>query len=65
MMESFWAILQLEIFDKRTWKTRAKLANAIYKWIKCWYNPVRRHFGIAMRSPVEHEALHTPSDHDR
>jgi putative transposase len=65
MMESFWETLQLDVLDKQAGKTRAELANAIFEWIACWYNPVRRHSGIAMRSPADHEALHTPPDHDR
>jgi putative transposase len=65
MMESFWETLQLDVLDKQAGKTRAELANAIFEWIECWYNPVQRHSGIAMRSPADHEALHTPPDHDR
>jgi putative transposase len=65
MMESFWGTLQLEILDSQEWKTREELANAIFEWIECWYNPIRRHSSIGMHSPVEFEQLHTPSDHDR
>lgn len=65
MMESFWGTLQLEVLDRKTWRTRDELANAIFEWIECWYNPVRRHSSIGMRSPAEFERLHTPSDHDR
>jgi len=61
MMESFWATLQLELLDKKTWKTRADLANAIFEWIECWYNPARRHSSIGMHSPVDFENLHTPN----
>jgi putative transposase len=64
MMESFWSTLQLEIFDQRTWRTRGELANAIFEWIECWYNPTRRHSSIGMHSPVDFEQLHTPSDPD-
>lgn len=65
MMESFWGTLQLEVLDRKTWNTRDELANAIFEWIECWYNPTRRHSSIGMRSPVDFEHLHTPSDHDR
>ena len=65
MMESFWGTLQLEVLDRRTWNTRAELANAIFEWIECWYNPVRRHSSIGMLSPVEFEQHHPPSDHSR
>ena len=64
MMESFWGTLQLEILDQKQWKTREQLANAIFEWIECWYNPKRRHSSIGMYSPVTFEALHTRSDQD-
>lgn len=65
MMESFWGTLQLEVLDSKEWTTRDELANAIFEWIECWYNPTRRHSSIGMHSPVTYEQLHTPSDHDR
>jgi putative transposase len=46
MMESFWGTLQLEILDQKQWITRDELANAIFEWIECWYNPKRRHSSI-------------------
>lgn len=66
MMESFWGTLQLEVLDTRTWETRDELANAIFEWIECWYNPERRHSSIGMLSPVEFETLHPerPSTQD-
>jgi putative transposase len=64
MMESFWGTMQLELLDSRTWRTRAELANAIFEWIECWYNPTRRHSSIKMLSPVDYEAAHTPPDQD-
>lgn len=64
MMESFWGTLQLEVLDQGTWPTREGLATAIFEWIECWYNPVRRHSSLGMLSPVDFEQLHTPSDPD-
>ena len=64
MMESFWGTMQLELLDSKTWQTRDELANAIFEWIECWYNPNRRHSSIGMHSPVTFETLHTRSDQD-
>ena len=61
-MESFWGTMQLELLDTRTSKTREELANAVFEWIECWYNPYRRHSSIGMHSPVTFEGLHQPSD---
>ena len=58
MIESFWHTLQLELLDTRTWKSREELANAIFEWIECWYNPHRRHSSIGMHSPVTFEQLY-------
>jgi putative transposase len=64
MMESFWGTMQLELLDSRTWESRAELANGIFEWIECWYNPKRRHSSVAMLSPVDYEAAHTRTDQD-
>jgi putative transposase len=64
MMESFWGTMQLELLDTKAWQTRDELANAIFEWIECWYNPTRRHSSIGMHSPVTFETLHTRSDQD-
>jgi putative transposase len=64
MMESFWGTMQLELLDSKTWQTREELANAMFEWIECWYNPKRRHSSIGMHSPVTYETLHTRSDQD-
>jgi hypothetical protein len=29
MMESFWSSMQIELLNRRRWKTRVELANAI------------------------------------
>ena len=64
MMESFWGTMQLELLDSKRWETRDELANAIFEWIECWYNPRRRHSSIGMHSPVTFEVLHHAPDHD-
>lgn len=62
LVESFWGTMQLELLDSKTWKTRTELATAIFEWIECWYNPLRRHSSIGMLSPADFEAAHTPPD---
>ncbi|WP_231647358.1 IS3 family transposase [Planomonospora sphaerica] len=62
MMESLWGTMQLELLDTRIWNTREELANAIFEWIECWYNPYRRHSSIGMYSPATYESLYRPSD---
>ena len=62
MMESFWGTMQLELLDTKKWATRADLANAVFEWIECWYNPYRRHSSIGMLSPNEYERRHQSPD---
>ena len=64
MMESFWGTMQLELLDTKEWSTRDELANAIFEWIECWYNPKRRHSSIGMHSPVTFETLHPGPNQD-
>jgi putative transposase len=65
IMESFWGTLQLEVLDRQKWDSRAELANAIFEWIECRYNPTRRHSSLGMLSAVDDEHLPTPPDHSR
>jgi transposase InsO family protein len=51
--------LQIELFDRRNWATRAELANAIFEWIEAFYNPIRGHSSLGYLSPLEHERLHS------
>ena len=53
--ESFFGTLQLELLDEHHWDTRDQLANAIFDWIECWYNPRRRHSYCGQLSPVDYE----------
>ncbi len=55
MAESFFASLECELIDRRTWKTFAEARMAIFTWIESWYNPRRRHSGLGHKSPVNFE----------
>ncbi len=56
MMESFWGRRQVELFNRRRWKTRIELASAIHDYIELWHNTRRRHSALGMRTPLEVEA---------
>ena len=51
MAESFFATLECELIDRRSWKTKTEARLAIFTWIESWYNPLRRHSGLGHRSP--------------
>lgn len=57
MMESFWSSMQIELLDRKKWKTRVELANAIFEYIEIFHNRQRRHSAPGYRTPIEPEIL--------
>jgi len=55
MAESFFASLECELIDRRSWKSFAEARMAIFTWIEGWYNPRRRHKGLGQKSPINFE----------
>ena len=58
LMESFWGRMQTELLNRRRWRTRIELANAIFEYLEIFHNRQRRHSALGMLSPVEYEKLH-------
>lgn len=59
-MESFFALLQRNVLDRRRWSTRAELRLAIVSWIERTYHRRRRQRALGRLTPIEFELLHTP-----
>jgi transposase InsO family protein len=59
MMESFWARVQVELLNRRRWRTRLELSTALFEYLEIFHNRQRRHSALGMLSPVEYE-LRTP-----
>lgn len=57
MMESFWSSMQIELLNRKKWKTRVELANAIFEYIEIFHNRRRRHSALGYRTPIEYELL--------
>lgn len=55
MAESFWSSMQIELLNRKKWRTRIELANAIFEYIEIFYNRQRRHSRLDYLSPIEHE----------
>jgi len=53
-MESFWALMQVELLNRERWNTRLELANAILEYLEIFHNRQRRHSSIGMLSPIEY-----------
>ena len=59
MMESFFALLQKNVLNRRRWDTREDLRLAIVTWIERTYHRRRRQDGLGRLTPIEFETLHT------
>ncbi|SDX57633.1 Integrase core domain-containing protein [Nitrosomonas oligotropha] len=55
MAESFFASLECELIDRRSWKNKTEARLAIFTWIESWYNPTRKHSGLGYLSPNNFE----------
>jgi len=55
--EAFWARMQVELLNRRRWRTRLELANALFDYLEIFHNRRRRHSSLGMRTPVEYEIL--------
>ena len=59
VIESFWGRMQTELLDRRQWKTRTELANAIFDYLEVFHNRRRRHSALGMLTPIEFEMQHS------
>ncbi len=58
-MESFNALLQKNVLDRRRWRTREELHNAVVHWVEHTYNNRRRQRALGKLTPVEYELAFT------
>jgi transposase InsO family protein len=58
-MESFFALLQKNVLNRRSWTTREDLRIAIVTWIERTYHRRRRQAGLGRLTPIEYEAIMT------
>jgi len=54
-MESFWALLQKNVLNSRTWTSREQLHTEIVHWIEHTYNHRRRQRRLGTLTPAEYE----------
>ncbi len=57
MAESFFASIECELFNRRSWHSPAEAKPAIFRYIEGWYNPHRRHSALGQQSPINYERL--------
>ena len=58
MAESFFATLERELLNRRSFHSQAEAKMAVFEYIEGWYNTRRRHSALGYRSPVNYERAH-------
>ncbi len=56
-MESFFALLQKNVLDRKRWRTREELRIAIITWIERTYHRRRRQARLGRLTPIEFETI--------
>lgn len=64
-MESFWGSMQIELLNRKKWRTKIELSIAIAEWIDHFYNSERLHSSLGYLTPIEFEVLHSTQNPDR
>ena len=60
-MESFFALLQKNVLDRKRWRTREELRIAIITWIERTYHRRRRQARLGRLTPIEYETIMNPT----
>lgn len=55
LCESFFATLECELLDRRSFRTQVEARMAVFEFLEGWYNPQRRHSSIGYLSPMIYE----------
>ncbi|KAF1046125.1 MAG: hypothetical protein GAK38_02683 [Xylophilus sp.] len=55
MAESFFATLECELIERRSFRSKVEAKAALFSYIEGWYNPRRRHSALGYHSPEEFE----------
>jgi putative transposase len=63
MCESFFATLECELIERKTFDTKSDARLSVFEFIEGWYNPDRLHSGLGYRSPNRYEEEYHSRDH--
>jgi transposase InsO family protein len=60
-MESFFALLQKNVLDRKRWRTRDELRIAIVTWMERKYHRHRRQARLGRLTPIEYKTIMNPA----
>ncbi len=60
-MESFFALVQKNVLDRKSWVTRCELSASITLWIERTYHRKRRQRALGRLTPIEYEIIMEPA----
>jgi len=60
-LESFFAVLQKSVLDRKRWRARGGLRIAIITWIERTYHRRRRQARLGRLTPIEYETMMNPT----
>ena len=60
-MESFFALLQKNVLDRKRWRMREELRIGIITWIERTYHRRRRQARLGRLTPIEYETIMNPA----
>ena len=58
MCESFFATLETELIERKSFLNQAEARMAVFDFVEAWYNPHRRHSALGQMSPLHYERTH-------
>jgi putative transposase len=58
LCESFFATLECELLDRRSFRSQDEARHAVFDFIEGWYNIHRRHSALGQISPARYELAH-------
>ncbi len=59
LCESFFAALECELLDRRSFRSQEEGRRAVFEFIEGWYKSHRRHSSLNYTSPARYGMAHT------
>lgn len=58
VIEFFCGRMQTELFNRKRWRTRIELTNAMFEYLEIFHHPQHRYSALGMLTSIEFENVH-------